>query len=150
MKITIKTDERLKDTEITIACGSLTPELEKVIATLRMLDRQLTVEKDGETFLLELGEVLYIDTVDKRTFIYTVSNTYETSLKLYELEAQLRDAGFLRVGKSCILNLKRIRSLKADIDRRIRVTMENKEQVIVSRQYAEALKERLGIGRKES
>lgn len=145
MKITIKTDEKITDTEIAITCSRLTPEIEKIMATLRILDRQLTVVKNDETFLLEIGEVLYIDTADKKTFIYTAADTYESNLKLYELEAQLRDAGFLRVGKSCILNLKRIRSLKADFDRRIRVTMENGEQVIVSRQYAEALKERLGV-----
>lgn len=145
MKIIIKTDEKITDTEVAITCSRLTPELEKLITTLRMLDRQLTVTKEGETFLLEIGEVLYIDTADKKTFIYTAADTYETNLKLYELEVQLRDVGFQRVGKSCILNLKRIRSLKADFDRRIRVTMENGEQVIVSRQYAEALKERLGV-----
>lgn len=145
MKIIIKTDEKITDTEVAITCSRLTSELEKLITTLRMLDRQLTVTKEGETFLLEIGEVLYIDTADKKTFIYTAADTYETNLKLYELEVQLRDVGFQRVGKSCILNLKRIRSLKADFDRRIRVTMENGEQVIVSRQYAEALKERLGV-----
>lgn len=67
---------------------------------------------------------------------------YETEMKLYELEEQY---GFFRATKSCVLNLKFIRSLKTDFNRRIKVTMENGEQIIVSRQYAEELKNRLGV-----
>lgn len=145
MKIIIRTEENRKETEITIACGGLTPELEKVISALRLLERQLPAVRGGETFLLEVAEVFYIDTADKKTFVYTADKVYETNMRLYELEAQLEEGGFLRIGKSCILNLKHIRSLKADLDRRIKVTMENGEQLIVSRQYAEILKKRLGV-----
>lgn len=145
LKISIQTNESIQDTEISIVCNRITPEIEKVISTLRMLDRQLTARKGEEIFLLDISEVLYIETVDKRTFLYTVKDEYETNLKLYELENQLEEVGFLRVGKSCVLNLRHIKSLKADFDRRIRVSMENGEQLIVSRQYADELKKRLGV-----
>lgn len=145
MKITIRTDESIEEMEIVINCPRLTPQLDKVIASLRLLDRQLQVQRGEEIFFLDVSQVLYIDTADKKTFIYTEKEMYESSLKLYELENQLENAGFFRAGKSCILNLKHVRSLKADFDRRIRVTMENEEQLIVSRQYAEKLKKRLGV-----
>lgn len=123
-------------------CNSLTPEIEKIISTLKILDKQLVATKANETYFLCISEILYIETVDKKTFVYTKENIYETEMKLYELEEQF---GFFRSGKSCIINLKYIRSLKAEFDRRIRVTMENGEQIIVSRQYAEELKNRLGV-----
>lgn len=44
-----------------------------------------------------------------------------------------------------IINLKKVKSLKADINRKIRVTLVNGEQIIVSRMYSEALRKRLGI-----
>ena len=145
MKITIQTDETITDTEIAITCRGITPELEKIVATLRILDRQVTARKGEETFLLDAADIFYIDTADKKTFIYTASEVYDTELRLYELEALLTKVGFLRIGKSVILNLKHIRSLRADLDRRIKVTMENGEQLIVSRQYAQELKKRLGV-----
>ena len=74
-----------------------------------------------------------------------MDDMYETDLKLYELEEKLEESGFFRAGKSCIINLKYIKSLRADFDRRIKVRMENGEQLIVSRQYAETLKKRLGV-----
>lgn len=145
MKITIQTDENIKDMEIAITCKAITPELEQVLATLRILDRQVMARKGEETFVLDAAGIFYIDTVDKKTFIYTQNEVYETEMRLYELEALLEKVGFLRVSKSCILNLKHIRSLRADLDRRIKVTMENGEQLIVSRQYAQELKNRLGV-----
>ncbi len=146
MKIVIRTGEDVEDMEVVIACRAMTPELEKVIATLRMLDRQVTARKNGEIFLLDASDILYADTVDKKTFVYTSGQVFESDLRLSELEHQLEALGFLRVGKSCILNMKHIRSLRADYDRRIKVTMENGEQLVVSRQYAQELKRRLGVG----
>lgn len=145
MKITIHSDEKIQETEIEIYCRKMTADIEKVVAMLRMMDRKLTGSCDGETYLLEPDKVLYIDTADKKTFIYTDSKVYETSLKLYELEEQLSGVGFFRGGKSCIINLRHIESLRTDLERRIRVTMDNGEKLLVSRQYAEELKRKLGV-----
>ncbi|MBD5462601.1 MAG: LytTR family transcriptional regulator [Lachnospiraceae bacterium] len=145
MKISINVDEAVKDIEITISCNRLTPEIEKMLATLRILDRQLMATKGEETYLLDVSKVIYLESVDRKTFVYTGENVYESSLKLYELEQQLDECGFFRASKSCLVQLKYIKSLKADINRRIRVTLENGEQIIVSRQYAEELKKKLGV-----
>lgn len=74
-----------------------------------------------------------------------MDSVYETNLKLYELEEQLAKADFFRANKSCIINFRKILSLKTDFDRQIRVTLINQEQLIVSRQYAEYVKQRLGV-----
>lgn len=145
MKISINIDPALSETEVVVNCGALTAETEKIIAALRMADDKLTVIKDGETHILDISKIAYIETVDRRTFVYTESECFESRLKLYETEEKLCSVGFLRISKSCIVRLKYIRSLKADIDRRIRITLENGEQLIASRQYADELKKRLGV-----
>lgn len=145
MKISIHTDTSVKDIEISISCSHLTPEIEKLVALLRMMDMKLTGKKDGEIHVMDVLKVLYIDTADGKTFLYTMDDVYETELRLYELEERLQESGFFRSGKSCIINMRHIVSLKADIDRKIRVTMSNGEKLLVSRQYTAQLKERLGI-----
>ncbi len=142
MKITIETDTNIQETEFKIRCNSITPNIEKIISTLNVFEKRLTVKKDNEIFFINISEVIYIDTVDKKTFVYTRDNVYETTLKLYELEEQFE---FFRASKSCIINIKFIKSLKSDFDRKIRVTMDNNEKIIVSRQYAIELKELLGV-----
>lgn len=145
MKISINTDPNCTDTEIVINCKSITAETERIIAALQLVDNQITVTKNGETHILSISKIAYIESVDRRTFIYTENECYESKLKLYEIDDRLCDNNFLRISKSCIVRLKYIRSLKSEFDRKIRITLENGEQLIVSRQYAIELKKRLGV-----
>lgn len=145
MKILLSTDENITETRIEITCNRLTPETEKIISMLRMMDMKLTGRKDGETFIIDVVKVIYIETVDKKTFLYTSEAVYESNLRLYECEEQLSQVDFCRINKSCLLNMKHIVSLKADMDRKIKVTLDNGEQLMISRQYAEEMKKRLGV-----
>ena len=145
MKISININENSTDTEIVINCNALTPETERIIAALRMLDSQMTVTKDGEVYILDVAKIVYVESVDRKTFVYTQGDCFESRLKLYEMEQQLCQSGFLRISKSCLVHLKYIRSLRAELDRKLRLTLDNGEQIIVSRQYADDLKQRLGV-----
>lgn len=145
MKIEICVDEHAADLKISVTCRRLTPDVEKIIATLRMMNQQLTVRKDGEIHLLDIAQIIYIESVDRKCFIYTSDELYESEFRLYELEQQLEEYGFFRVSKSFLIHLQSIQSLKADINRKIRITMSNGEQIMASRQYADELKKRLGV-----
>ncbi len=145
MKISININENTADTEVVINSSSLTPEIERIVATLRILDQQITAVRDGETYILDVAKIVYVESVDRKTFVYTEEDCYESGLKLYEIEEQLCKSGFLRISKACLVHLKFIRSLKAELNRKIRLTLENGEQIIVSRQYADELKQRLGV-----
>ena len=145
MKINILVDEMATDLEISVTCKQLTPDVEKILATLRMMNSQLTVKKNSEIYLLDIAQIIYIESVDRRCFIYTSDEIYESDFRLYELEQQLEGYGFFRVSKSVLIHLQNIQSLKADINRKIRITMSNGEQIIASRQYADQLKKRLGV-----
>ena len=145
MKISINIDPSLKDTEIVVNCAALTPETESVIAALRIMDSQMTVIKDDESYIIDIAKIVYIESVDRRTFVYTENECYETKLKLYETEERLCGSGFLRISRSCLVHLRFVRSIKSEFDRKLRLTLENGEQMIVSRQYADELKKRLGV-----
>lgn len=145
MKITINIEEAVNDTEILISCKLLTPEIEKILATLRILNQQMMVLKDDETHIIDVAKIIYIEAMERRTFVYTKDDYYESKLKLYEMEERLVECGFFRVSKSCLVHLKYIKSLKNDIDRKLRLTLESGEQIMVSRQYADEIKRRLGV-----
>lgn len=145
MKIEIDIDEKYSDVEVDIKAPRLTQDIEKLISLMRMINMQIAVKKDDETHLLDIEKILYIETVERNTFVYTEDATYESDLKLYEMEQELLEQSFSRINKQSIINLKKVKSLKADINRKIRVTLVNDEQIIVSRMYSEALRKRLGI-----
>ena len=95
--------------------------------------------------ILDIEKILYIEAVDRKTFVYTENECYESELKLYEIEEELLERDFLRISKQSIVNLRKIRSLKADINRKIRVTLQNGEQIVVSRMYSDELRRKLGL-----
>lgn len=145
MKITIQINEQIQDTEIAVTCNRLSPEIEKMIATLRMLDQQLAVTKEDVNYLLDVEKIAYIEAVERKTFVYTGDDVYESKLKLYEMEERLCQSGFFRVSKNTLVHLRFIKSLKNDIARKLRLTLLNGEQIMVSRQYADEIKKRLGV-----
>lgn len=145
MKIEIDIDDKYSDTKVSIHAKRLDSDVERLIAMLRMVNMQIVVHKDDETFLLDIGKILYIEAVERKTFIYTAEETFESDLKLYEIEQQLLEHDFLRVSKQSIVNIRMIKSLKTDINRKIRVTLKNGEQIIVSRMYSDELRRKLGL-----
>ena len=61
------------------------------------------------------------------------------------MEERLADCDFLRIAKGCIVNLRAITALKPDVNGRIIATLENGEQVVISRQYSPDVKSKLGL-----
>ena len=143
MKITLNQDPAFPETEVIINCPQADEDILRLVAMLRIHQKKLVGTLEGEQHLLDVRDILYIDTVDKRTFLYTGKTVYESALRLYELEDGLQNLDFLRVGRSAIVNFRRIRSIRPELGGRLLLTMENGEQLYVSRQYAVAMKEKL-------
>ena len=140
MKITINTDSRYADTEIVINCNRMSEDIEKILSVLRMYDLKLTGYKDGRQYIIEAKNIIYVESIDKRSFLYTINDIFESPFRLYELEIKLSDSNFLRASKSCLFNINHIQAIEPDLDRRLILTMEKDIKIIVSRQYAEAVK----------
>lgn len=145
MKINLDIDGKYDDIEVIIRAPHLNNDIERMVAMMRMIDMQIAVRKDNETVLLDTDKILYVEAVDRKTFVYTNVDTYESELKLYELEQQLVERDFLRISKQSIVNLRKIRSLKTDVNRKIRITLQNGEQIVVSRMYSDELRRKLGL-----
>ena len=143
MKITLNQDPSFPEPEVIINCPQADEDILRLVAMLRIYQRKLLGVLNGEQHLLDVKDILYIDTTDKKTFLYTETAVYESALRLYELEDGLRELDFLRAGRSVIVNFRKIKSIRPELGGRMLVTMDNGEQVYVSRQYAGERKEKL-------
>ena len=122
-------------------------ETDDIKAAMEILEggvKKFALLKDGRTVLLEISFIYYIESVDKRTFVYTKENCYESKLRLYELEESL-GSYFLRISKSMIVNLKKIKSVKSDLSGRMEASMLNGEKIVISRSYVKEIKRRLDL-----
>lgn len=144
MKLVVNERESCEETEIIINCKAVDEQVLRVLAAIRVQDKKLTGEKNGRTFVLEPESVFYFESVDKKTFLYTEKEVYETPLKLYELEERLAGK-FFRASKSTVINLAKVQTLNPMFGGKIELLLENGERQMVSRQYVPNLKAMLGL-----
>jgi DNA-binding LytR/AlgR family response regulator len=143
MKLTINTDERYAETEIVVNCCRMGDDIEKLLAAIRLFDMKCIGLKNGQQCFIDAAQIIYIESTDKRTFLYTSTDVYESPYRLYELEEKLTGQNFLRASKNCLFSVIHIQSLKSDLEQRLLLTMEENIKIIVSRQYSSSVKEKL-------
>ena len=114
MKITIKYDPNVTENEVCIICREMTGEVREMISAVTLADNTITGTLGDETYFIPLVDVLYFESVDRKVFFYTADQTYETMSKMYAIEERLANTHFARVAKSFIVNLKKVRSIKAE------------------------------------
>lgn len=146
IKITLEELPEGAEEEIVIRCAEPDEEILKLIYALRSRREKLPCIEEGSIVMVEPRSVYYFEAVDDRVFAYCESKVYEIRRKLYELEQQFENTDFLRVSKSVIINLSRIKKLTPGFSGRLEALLDNGERAVISRQYVPALKKKLGIG----
>jgi len=144
MKIVIEKPRSGEEEQIIVKCHNLSPELISVLNTLKAQGNLLIGYVGNEIHRLNPSEVLYIETVDNKTFMYNERNVYESKQKLYEFE-ELAMPDFMRISKSSIVNLSKIKSLSPAMNSRLRAVLVNGEAMVISRQYVQQLKRKFGL-----
>ena len=128
--------------------GAQINNLIEFVEHLDEVEHSFTASAGGKIYSISANDILYVESVDRKTFGYTANEVYELGCKLYEIEERFKMLDYIRISKSCILNLKKIHSLKPEFGGKILATMENKEKLYISRQYAPVLREKIGLGGK--
>ena len=78
MKITIDERPEASGIEVAIVCRKTDQQVLDIVARLRMFDRKVTGSADGGTHVVNAEDILYVESVDKRTFFYTEGAVFET------------------------------------------------------------------------
>jgi DNA-binding LytR/AlgR family response regulator len=145
MKLTILEMQDQDELEIIVKCREMNEEVIKVLTSLRSLERKVLGTLDGKIHLLSPDDIFYFESVDKKNFAYTEKSVYEVSLRLYQIEEMFGDGNFFRATKATILNLDKIKSITPRLGGKVEATLENGENMNVSRQYVSVLKMKLGF-----
>ena len=141
----ISIQEHADKLAVVIHCESADEYVLRLKDHIELFDHRLTVQHDGATVYMEAANVLYFESVDDRTFLYTDGAVMEIRLRLYELEDALAAHGFLRISKSVIINMHKISSLRPELNRTVLATMCNGERLVISRSYVKKLRSILQV-----
>lgn len=143
MKLTINQNEQFTEEEIIINCAFLDNRLQRLADYIRQFGFALEGEQDGRSYHIPLEDIFYIDTVDGRTFLYDREHAYLCRQTLTVLEEKLARMTFVRISKSCLLNIEYLKCVAPYFNHRMKAELKNGEQLIISRSYIETLKEKL-------
>lgn len=90
MKVAINIQADIQEIEVIINCMAEDENVQRIVSALDSLNTKLCCRRQGELFQIALNDILYIESVDRKTFIYTEQQIYETDKRLYELENHLK------------------------------------------------------------
>jgi DNA-binding LytR/AlgR family response regulator len=142
MKYTINQITQGED-ELILNYRELNEEVEQVLAFMGRENRRLLGWKDNEQVVIPPKELLYMESVEGKTFGYTAQEVYRLNYTLQQLEVLLQSECFFRCSKSMIMNINMVASLQSLSSNRIDATMENGEHIMISRTYASDFRKRL-------
>lgn len=144
MQVILEKVNSREEEQAVIKAVEITDEISGAVELLEGDSKGFAVSREGKTYIIKASAVYYIESVDKKTFVYTKQGCYDCKYRLYELEVML-GGYFMRCSKSMIINLKKIRTVKSQISGRMDATLLNDEVIVISRGYVKEVKRRLGI-----
>jgi len=140
LKIIKKQKRDASETVITVEYSEWTQDLENIVSYIE--GQKKTIQGYGENkevhnILIE--KILYFEAVGELVFAYTKDNVYEIKMRLYQVEQVLQNSPVHRASKSILVNIKRIENLRSALNGRIIATMENGEEILITRSYSKEI-----------
>ncbi|MCR5153546.1 MAG: LytTR family transcriptional regulator DNA-binding domain-containing protein [Lachnospiraceae bacterium] len=144
MQVKFESVKTKEEEEALIRAVEKTEAVQGAIELLSGGTTSLAVSLNGKTCFVDKRAIYYIESVDKKTFVYTRDNCYETKYRLYELEEML-GGYFARCSKALIVNLRKVKKVASQLGGRMDAILLNEETIVISRAYVKDIKRRLDI-----
>ena len=149
MKLNLNEDKNIKEEHVDIYYANMRPAIRQIIDTVnserpslqgRPADEDLD---DGEEILLDPREIYYLDHIDRKLFAYTKNGVFRLMNTLAACEDMLWNYGFVRVSKSNLINIYKIKQLKPDLNMKVYASFDNGERICINRSYKKSFNEYL-------
>jgi DNA-binding LytR/AlgR family response regulator len=129
------------DIEIEIKAPDQHPQKLMLERMLSHLEGFVLGEKDRQKYRIFYKDIYYFNHHDDQTTIVTKSDQFYSSYRLYEIEG-FSDL-FVRIHKSLVVNITKIKSFRSTFNGKLEVTLLNQNRLEISRNYVNQLKKAL-------
>ena len=143
MKIKTEQDSSCKEIEVIIKYPQKDKQVDRIIDFLQSFDMQIKCVGNNAGQMINILDIYYIESVDKKTFVYLENAVYRTDFRLYQLKDKLKSYGFVQISKSCILNINTLERIRPLFNSRMEATLKNGEKVNINRNYLNGVKNAL-------
>lgn len=141
MKLNLYEEKNIQNEHVDVYYSNMRPVIRQIIDTVnserpKLRGRQADEDlDDGEEVLLDPKEIYYLDHIDRKLFAYTRSGVYRLMETLSACEEMLWNYGFVRVSKSNLINIYKIRKIKPDLNMKVYASFDNGERICINRSY---------------
>src|SRR5262249_26063910 len=135
--------ERLNQSQIEDGRIQISALLENVKAQSKYLERFI-IKADGRISFLTTREINWIEADDKYVHLHTANVSRMVRQTLSAMETQLDPKKFVRIHRSAIVNVERIKELEPTFNGEHVVLLEDGTKLTLSRTYHEKLFDLLG------
>ena len=139
MKLTAQKDITLDDDYIDIKYREFTPVIHQIFQLCEDTGATLLCEKDDATYRVDISDILYIEAVDRKSYVYTTDNVYTMPTPLTQLEETLAKRHFIRISRMTLVNVYKVKSVSNGLHYRLTAEMMNGEKIIITRHYRSIL-----------
>lgn len=105
---------------------------------------RLVVKSRGQTLFLKVSDIDWIEAADYYACLHIGRDRHIIRRTLQDLERDLGDAQFVRIHRSIIVNLDRIRGLELQDQGEYEVVLVSEDRLRLSRRFRKRLQERMG------
>jgi len=145
MKIKIKTVSQEVEESADLYIHEKDEAVDRLVEYLEQdLFRTVTLlcQREEKICRVPSPEIYLIETVNEKQVVHTKEETYETNRRLYELE-RLLPSNFIRISKSVIMNIDKVRNYTPMLNGLMKVSMINSQVTYISRKYLKEVKDRI-------
>lgn len=108
--------------------------------------RKLAVRKGGRTVLLAIDDIVFVSARNKSTYAHTYENQFLVDMTLSDLEEKLARESFVRVHRSYMINLNRIKEImRVDGSHVVAVADRDETHIPVARRQVRHFRETVGL-----
>lgn len=141
-------EPELSENYLEIHYNSLTQETQDIIAYLESKN-VLTGRNETESRFIQPDEIYYCEMADRKCYAYLKEEVWQLGEGLAELTERYEMHGFVRISKSMVVNIYKVKQIKADFNMRMNLILLNEETVIMNRSYRNDFFRKLKDIRKE-
>lgn len=151
IKIFTNISKEFKETTLTITAPVLTEEIQGIIenASNSKVPSKIMANKNNEIYFIKIEDIICFFSQDKYNYIRTKDGIYRLKYKLYEIEEVFNSKDFIRISKSCIININQVKCFDTNTLGTLIVKLNDNTQEIVSKrnvsQIMKLLRERSKI-----
>ncbi len=148
MKIKTRIDSVFQQLEIHICNHEMNQQVKELQEDLnRIFGGQLIgTDENGNRCVLSQGSISRFFAEGQKVFAQNEEGIYSVSKKMYELEEELDDSVFVRISKSEIINIRKIKRVDMNTIGTIKVIMRDGTETYTSRRNVTRLKKALEKG----